>query len=328
MPRPILPEPPDELKQLSEALSARIREEIRRDGNIPFSRYMGRALYEPGLGYYSAGLHKLGASGDFVTAPELGGLFAACLARQVAEVAAELGPFDVLEVGAGSGRLAADLLRELAHGEPGRRGLPDRYLILETSADLRRVQRERIVESAPAWLDRVSWLDEPPAAGWNGVLIANEVIDALPVERFRATGPAIEQLCVAEQDSGFGWAGRPAPADLDSAVRRLETDLGRTFPAGYRSEIHLQLPAWLALLTREMARRCAITVTRPMTMCSSGPACRTLPPGSILRRSRRRPTPVASRSSAMPTRPCSYWAAGWTACSPRAARAWRTAAWR
>jgi hypothetical protein len=119
---------------------------------------MGRALYEPGLGYYSAGLHKLGASGDFVTAPELGGLFAACLARQVAEVAAELDSFDVLEVGAGTGRLAADLLRELALGEPEGRGLPDRYLILETSADLRRVQRERIVESAPAWLDRVSWL--------------------------------------------------------------------------------------------------------------------------------------------------------------------------
>ena len=260
MPRPILPEPPDELKQLSETLSARIREEIRRDGNIPFSRYMDRALYEPGLGYYSAGLHKLGASGDFVTAPELGGLFAACLARQVAEVAAELGPFDVLEVGAGSGRLAADLLRELAHNEPEGRGLPDRYLILETSADLRRVQRERIAESAPAWLDRVSWLDEPPAAGWSGVLIANEVIDALPVERFRATGTAVEQLCVAEQDSGFGWAGRPAPADLDSAVRRLETDLGRTFPAGYRSEIHLQLPAWLALLTREMRRGLALFI--------------------------------------------------------------------
>ena len=94
MPRPILPEPPDQLKRLSDTLSSRIRGEIRRDGMIPFSRFMERALYEPGLGYYSAGLHKLGASGDFVTAPELGGLFAACLARQIAEVADELGGFD------------------------------------------------------------------------------------------------------------------------------------------------------------------------------------------------------------------------------------------
>ena len=260
MPRPILPEPPDELKQLSATLSARLREEIRRDGMIPFSQYMERALYEPGLGYYSAGLHKLGASGDFVTAPELGGLFAACLAQQVAEVAEELGPYEVLEVGAGSGRLAADLLRELAHGEPEGRELPERYLILETSADLRRVQREHLAEAAPAWLDRVSWLDEPPATEWNGVMIANEVIDALPVERFGATDGAVEQLCVVEQDGGFGWARRPAPAELDAAVRRLESDLGQQFPAGYRSEIHPQLPAWLASLTRGMHRGLALFI--------------------------------------------------------------------
>ena len=244
MPRPILPEPPDELKRLSDTLSSRIRGEIRRDGTIPFARFMERALYEPGLGYYSAGLHKLGASGDFVTAPELGGLFAACLARQVAEVADELGAFDILEVGAGTGRLAADLLRNLADGR-----LPERYLILETSADLRAVQRERIAQAAPAWLDRMSWLDKPPSDGWSGILIANEVIDALAVERFQATENAIEQLCVTHRDGRFDWASRPAPGPLEAAVRRLESELGRPFPAGYRSEIHLQLPAWLEGVT-------------------------------------------------------------------------------
>ena len=255
MPRPILPEPPDELKHLSDSLSSRIRDEIRHHGMIPFSRFMERALYEPGQGYYSAGLHKLGAAGDFVTAPELGSLFAACLARQVAEVAAILGPFDILEVGAGSGRLAADLLREL---EADR--LPGRYLILETSADLRQVQRECIAGAAPAWLDRVTWLDEPPAADWKGVLIANEVVDALAVERFQATGSAIEQLCVTERDGSFGWASRAAPADLEAAVRRLESSVGRAFPAGYRSEVHLQLPSWLELLTGRMRRGLALFI--------------------------------------------------------------------
>jgi SAM-dependent MidA family methyltransferase len=170
-------------------------------------------------------------------------------------VAAILGPFDILEVGAGSGRLAADLLREL---EADR--LPGRYLILETSADLRQVQRECIAGAAPAWLDRVTWLDEPPAADWNGVLLANEVVDALAVERFQATGSAIEQLCVTERDGSFGWASRAAPADLEAAVRRLESSVGRAFPAGYRSEVHLQLPSWLELLTGRMRRGLALFI--------------------------------------------------------------------
>ena len=107
----ILPEPPDEHKQLSHSLSLRIRESFDSDGMMPFSRFMEMALYEPGLGYYSAGLHKLGASGDFITAPELGPLFASCLARQVAELADTLGNYDILEAGAGTGRLAAPASR-------------------------------------------------------------------------------------------------------------------------------------------------------------------------------------------------------------------------
>lgn len=255
MPRTILPEPPDELKRLSDTLSARIRAEIRRDGMMPFSRFMDRALYEPGLGYYSAGLHKLGASGDFVTAPELGSLFAGCLARQVAEAADELGAFDILEIGAGSGRLAADLLQALPD-----RSLPARYLILETSADLRQVQKERLAGTEPAWLDLVTWLDAPPAADWRGVLIANEVIDALAVERFEAGENGIGQLCVTERDGGFGWARRAAPPALEAAVRNLESDLGRSFSPGYRSEIHLQLPAWLDTLTARMERGLALFI--------------------------------------------------------------------
>jgi SAM-dependent MidA family methyltransferase len=216
MSRNILPEPPDELKRLSDSLSSHIREEIRIDGVIPFSSYMEMALYQPGLGYYSAGLHKLGESGDFITAPELGSLFAACLAQQVTELADSLGDYDILEVGAGSGQLAVDLLKELAPDK-----LPGRYRVLERSADLRRLQRQRIEAEVPALAHRVEWLDQPPKTAWQGVLIANEVLDALAVERFQVAENGLEQICVTLQNGQFGWATREAPADLEHAVKQV-----------------------------------------------------------------------------------------------------------
>jgi SAM-dependent MidA family methyltransferase len=216
MSRNILPEPPGELKQLSETLCARIRDEMDEDGMMSFSRFMEMALYEPGLGYYSAGLHKLGKPGDFITAPELGPLFAGCLAGQLSELAAGLGKYDILEAGAGTGALAADLLRALP---PGR--LPDRYLILERSADLREIQRQVISERAPGQADRVEWLDRPPEFDWKGVLIANEVLDALAVERFRIGENGVEQVCVNPRNGGFGWAFRQASDRLGMAVSRL-----------------------------------------------------------------------------------------------------------
>jgi SAM-dependent MidA family methyltransferase len=255
MSRTILPEPPAHLKRLSETLSGRIRAEIRERGMIPFSRYMERALYEPGLGYYSAGLHKLGAAGDFVTAPEIGELFAACLARQMMEVAALLDSYDILEVGAGSGRLAAGLLRLLGAEHP-----PGRYLILETSADLRRVQDEHIAAAAPAWHDRVTWLDAPPAEEWSGVLLANEVIDALAVERFRVVAGGLEQVCVTDRGEGLGWAYRPAPPELEAAVRQVAAHLYRDLGEGYRSEIRLALAPWLCGLTEYLARGLALFI--------------------------------------------------------------------
>lgn len=259
MSRNILPEPPGELKQLSDTLSAHIRAEIRTTGMIPFSRFMEMALYEPGLGYYSAGLHKLGESGDFITSPEIGSLFAACLARQVAETGQELGHYDILEVGAGSGRLAADLLCELDPDEA-----PGRYRILERSADLRKVQRECIASDAPAWVDRVEWLDQPPAKDWHGVLIANEVIDALAVERFQLRNGEIEQLCIDECEGRFQWAQRPASEDLKAAVKLITPGVAPDFLSspgdGYRSEINLQLPAWLAAMTENMGRGVALFI--------------------------------------------------------------------
>ena len=245
----ILPEPPNELKRHSKGLEERIRAIIRERGPIPFSQYMEMALYEPGLGYYSAGLHKLGAHGDFTTSPELGDLFAGCLAQQCAETGAELGEYEILEVGAGTGRLAAGLLASI-----DRERAPIRYRILERSADLRAVQRNTIADLAPGWKDRVEWLDGPPERDWQGLLIANEVIDALAVERFEIRGETVLQLCVVDEEEGFAWETRPAPTPLLSAVKRLETARQRPFEDGYRSEIHLQLAPWLSAVTVRMRR--------------------------------------------------------------------------
>jgi SAM-dependent MidA family methyltransferase len=239
MSRDILPEPPEELKRLSDSLLDRVREEIGDGGMIPFSRYMEMALYEPGLGYYSAGLHKFGEAGDFVTAPELGTLFPACLARQVAETVGQLGECDVLEVGAGSGALAVGVL---SHLEPDE--LPRRYRILERSADLRAVQQKTLARLSPGLAERVEWLDRPPATGWTGVLIANEVIDALAVERFEITAEGIAQLCVAIQRV------------LGSISRGEDAEYGN----GYRSEIQLQLAAWLAALTDHLDQGLALVI--------------------------------------------------------------------
>jgi SAM-dependent MidA family methyltransferase len=255
MSQAILPDPPIELKRLSNALSKRLEDEIRASGPMPFARFMQRALYEPGLGYYSAGLHKFGASGDFVTAPELGPLFAACMARQVSEVADLLGGYSILEVGAGTGLLCTGLLRELSAQRP-----PDHYFILETSADLREVQRQHIAAEAPGWLERVTWLDQPPVAAWRGVLIANEVIDALAAERFRITPDGVEQVCVTLEAGSLAWAARPAPADLERAVRQAESSLDRPYPAGYCSEIRPHLPLWLDALTNRMQRGLALFI--------------------------------------------------------------------
>lgn len=264
-PSDILPEPPDELKRHSERLRERIAEEIERDGPIPFARFMEMALYEPGLGYYSAGLHKFGREGDFVTAPELGDVFADCLARQVEEIGGVLGGYDVLEIGAGSGRLAAQLLSNLDVGasfssrqaprHDESRAEARSYKILEVSADLRAVQRQTIESIAPDHADRVVWLDKPPDSAWRGVIIANEVADALPVERFRVNGDQVEQICVRLDAGALKFTTRPAPEALEAAVRALGP-----LPDGYCSEINLLLGPWLASVTEHLEKGVALFI--------------------------------------------------------------------
>ncbi len=255
-PRFILPEPPEPLKELSRSLLARMREVQDHEGRLSFARFMDMALYEPGLGYYSAGLAKLGEDGDFVTSPELGSLFATCLARQVDEVGHALGTdWDVLEIGAGSGRLAADLLQALGAGG-GR--LPRRYRILERSADLRERQARTLRETVPELLPRVEWLDTPPTDDWRGVLLANEVLDALAVERFRITADGPARLGVRLDDQEPAWTQWPADGALAQQVAALQTRLPGPLGEGYTSEVCLQLTPWLQAVTRRLAAGVAL----------------------------------------------------------------------
>ena len=176
-----LPLPAPDALEHSRRLAERIRAEIRAAGGaLSFARYMELALYAPGLGYYSAGARKFGAAGDFVTAPERSALFSRCLARQCAEVLEELGHGSILELGAGSGVMAADILAELALQQR----LPREYLIIEVSADLRERQQVLLAERVPELLPLVRWLDELPPP-FSGLILGNEVLDALPAERFR-----------------------------------------------------------------------------------------------------------------------------------------------
>lgn len=251
----ILPEPPDELKSVSAELSAAIRGKIALKGPLPFAEYMEMALYEPGLGYYSAGLQKFGEGGDFVTAPQLGNIFARCLAVQIGQIGVELEQFEIIEAGAGTGILAADLLTALQHDCP-----PVSYRILERSAHLRQVQKETLERLVPQWMDRISWLDEPPAEHWQGVFLANEVLDALTVERFCIETDGIRQLQVREGPDGFEWHKAPCPKHMREQILAVMSGLEQEPGVGYCSELNTDLPAWLQAVTGSLGKGAAVFI--------------------------------------------------------------------
>ncbi len=211
-----LPSPSPAALEVSEELTRVIRAEIRAAGGwLDFARYMQLALYAPGLGYYSAGSTKLGPSGDFVTAPELSGLLARALARTLRAELAEIASPAILELGAGSGALAAQLLDALADLRPS-------YLILEPSADL----RERQGRALARFAGRVSWLDRLPERPNMNAVVANEVLDALPVSRFAKRGGRVLPRGVVDRGDSFEWADGPERDDLTAAVGALEHALG------------------------------------------------------------------------------------------------------
>lgn len=240
-----LPPPTEEARAHSGRVAAHIRAVIAAAGGwIDFARFMDLALYAPGLGYYSAGAAKFGPPGDFVTAPEISPLFARCLARSCAPYLSGDDRRVVLEIGAGSGALAAALIESL-----GRAGL-DRfcYQVLEVSADLRERQRKCLQASVPGAMSRVRWLDALPSEPLDAIVIANEVADALPVTRFTVAEGGLQEQGVVGAGDGFAWAPRPAGERLTGAVGRLTSGLGRELPAGYTSELSLRLSGWIAAL--------------------------------------------------------------------------------
>lgn len=243
--------------QAARRLDERLRAEAAaRGGRLPFDRFMELALYAPGLGYYTGGAHKLGRGGDFVTAPELTPLFGRTLAGQCREVLERLGGGDVLELGAGSGALAVDLLGELAANGP----LPGRYLILELSAELRARQQARIAESLPLLAARVEWLDRLPER-FTGLVLANEVLDAMPVHRFRI-GPGGEPLEMYVRPAAEGWAelaDTPESPGLTAAIRALQA-AGLAREPGYESEINLRLAPWARVLAESVERGLVLLV--------------------------------------------------------------------
>ena len=224
------------------ALSARLTEHIaglvgRAGGFLPFDVFMDAALYTPGLGYYSNGLLPFGEQGDFVTAPESGDLFARCLARSFVPVLQNHGA-SVLELGAGSGKLAVDMLGALQVLEV----LPDRYVILERSPAMRALQQSCLAQLPQALQDRVEWVDELPR-DWVGVIFGNEVADAMPVKRFHYAGDGVSEIGVGSSGHGLQLRESAAGSNTTEYVISLAQQYG--WEGDYRSEYCPALKAWV-----------------------------------------------------------------------------------
>jgi SAM-dependent MidA family methyltransferase len=267
--RSILPPLSPEERHHSRSLAGLIRAQLAAAGGwLSFERFMELALYEPGLGYYSAGSVKIGVGGDFVTAPEVSDLFNRCVARQCAEILTTTGG-EILELGAGTGRMAATVLTALA----AQGVLPERYAILEVSADLAARQRARLAQLPPQLRERVVWLEGLPQSPLRGVMLANEVADALPCRRFTWRDGAVRELGVALDETtasaGGATGGAPeacgeeisfreqsaaAQAPLARACEGLLASLEGELPPGYVSELCLRVEPWIASLSECLGR--------------------------------------------------------------------------
>lgn len=222
-----LPIPSAQAQAHSAQLQSLIQQHIQQQGGwIDFATFMHMALYTPSLGYYSGGAKKFGFGGDFVTAPEISPLFAQALAKQVAQVL-QMTQGDILELGAGTGKLAADLLLKLAELDT----LPTHYYILEVSDYLRQVQREHLKQTLPtALFEKLIWLDTLPTA-FRGVILGNEVLDAIPVHIVGKQQGMLIERGVVWQD-GFAWEDKPlTDGQLFNDVAALE------LPEGYITEL-------------------------------------------------------------------------------------------
>ncbi len=240
---PHLPMPPADALALSQHLSQHLQAQIRTHGPLPFHRFMHDVLYAPGLGYYSAGLAKLGAEGDFVTAPELSPLFSRTIANAL-QAGLQGTHKNVLELGAGRGVMAADMLQQWQ----ALNCLPEHYFILEVSADLRAVQAQTLRDRVPALASRVVWLEQWPHA-FSGVVVANEVLDAMPHHLFALRQQTVvERAVTLDEHDHFVWTDIAASPTLLAWFNALPPSIRDAFSDGYCSELLLSLPSWINAL--------------------------------------------------------------------------------
>jgi SAM-dependent MidA family methyltransferase len=242
----------DKLLQINQALQHKITSEIKQKGAISFAQFMAMALYEPGLGYYSAGLNKLGKEGDFITAPELGSLFARCHATVFADVLRGLSLPVIMEMGAGTGQFCFDVMLALDDLQK----LPNEYVIVEISADLKQVQQQKIAELPAHLRDKVEWLNQPPEESFEGIIFANEVIDALPVEIFKTVEQNYQRLMLAFENNKLVEQWQPFPDYMAEYLQDLELKL----TDGYRSEFLPQLGAWIKTITAKLKKGLVLLV--------------------------------------------------------------------
>ncbi|UJP05968.1 MAG: SAM-dependent methyltransferase [Nitrosomonas sp.] len=245
---------PDEIALThSRRTAALIRDDIAAAGGwITFEHYMNLALYAPGLGYYTSGATKLGRAGDFVTAPEISALFGRTLARQLVQIHEQLGDYEVLEFGAGSGKLALDLLLELE--QIG--ALPEKYFILDVSADLQQRQRALFAQAIPHLQQRITWLARLPDR-FTGIILANEVLDAMPAHLVVWHDNALFERGVTWRDRQFAWQDRLLENQaLLTVAGRLRAVIGDGSGAtgGYLSEINLAALGFMRSLAQLLQR--------------------------------------------------------------------------
>ena len=247
-----LPPPSPEAAAHSHELAERIATVIGEEGGwIPFSRFMELALYAPGYGYYAAGARKIGAEGDFVTAPEISPMFARCIGMQARQVLERTGG-DILELGPGTGALAADLFAELkAQG-----AAPARYRLLETSPELRERQRARIAERLPGDAGRFEWIDRLPGR-IDGLVLANEVLDVLPCALVHRAGSEILERGVVVTEAGFGWEDAPLP---DGELRRRAAAVMPPGDYDYLTEVNFAAEGLVRSVAAALGRGLALFV--------------------------------------------------------------------
>lgn len=242
--KPTLPQPDQSAQQHSQTLSTHIQKVLKRHNSLSFAQFMQLALYTPGLGYYANGLPKIGAQGDFITAPEISPLFSQCLARQAAQVLQTLTTPNIIEFGAGRGTMARDILQTLDHID-----VPiQNYYIIELSADLKAKQAETLSTLPDALKNKVVWLDTLPNKPLPAVVLANEVMDAMPIERLKLEPERSSKGFVIfnETTQQFEWDYQTLtdPA-LQKFANRLLRELEPLDKQGYETEINLNIAPWL-----------------------------------------------------------------------------------